>query len=256
MLTRSNGERPDSSLESLCALLFYDVCYLTRDQIFPVGTNYTSPGQAMSCRSRGLSGLCCLVWTGFSGQSWASGDWSYGGSDQKLPAEYGYTRWRWWKIQSSRVSPGVSLPALGGFTWIREGFVRLWCQTSVYPQKPFYFLIVSEISSWHLSLQTWPVDGNGRFIPSLCFMAGGGQGEGWGFFCLTLKRYPLLFICFQLILLAGRHGGFPARAGRGGGSWQWLPWCESIGNNTRPPQMHTCLSVDCCGSCLHVLGDN
>lgn len=77
------------------------------------------------------------------------------------------------QIQSSQVSPGISLSGLGGFTWIKEGFVRLQCQTSVYPQKPFYFLIVSEISSWHLCLQTWPVGGNRRCIPSLCFMAGG-----------------------------------------------------------------------------------
>lgn len=240
MLTGGDGEKPDSSLESLPALFSYDVCYLTRDQGFPVGKNYTSQGQAMSvARAEGSAGCAARFRQDFEDKVGLLGI----GATEGVPRS---SRWSWatcseggGQIQSSRVSPGVSLPGLGGFAWIREGFVRLQCQTSVYPQKPFYFLIVSEISSWRLSLQTWPVGGNRLFIHSLCFTAWRGgevdEGRAEGFFCLTLKRYPLLFVCSQLILLAGRRGGFPARAGEGGGSRQWLPWCESIGNNTRPP---------------------
>lgn len=47
MLTGGDGKRLDSSSESLPALFFCDVCYLTRDQAFPVGTNYTTRGQAV-----------------------------------------------------------------------------------------------------------------------------------------------------------------------------------------------------------------
>lgn len=56
MLTGGDRERPDSSLESLPALFLYDVCYLTRDQAFPVGKSYTSQGQAMSVGAEGSAG--------------------------------------------------------------------------------------------------------------------------------------------------------------------------------------------------------
>lgn len=40
MLTGTDGKRLDSSSESHPALFFCDVSYLTRNQVFPVGTNY------------------------------------------------------------------------------------------------------------------------------------------------------------------------------------------------------------------------
>lgn len=55
------------------------------------------------------------------------------------------------QIQASRISLCISLTGLGGFAWIRVGFVRLQCQASVDSQNPFYFLTVSVFPSWHLS---------------------------------------------------------------------------------------------------------
>ena len=58
MLTGGNGDQ--TALWSPSLPNFSDVCYLTGDHVFPVGTNgtnITSQGQAMSCRSRGLSRL-------------------------------------------------------------------------------------------------------------------------------------------------------------------------------------------------------
>lgn len=86
MLTSSDRERPDSALEFLPAL-FSGVCYLTRNQVSPVGTTYSSQGQAMSCRSWGLKRLCGSVQRGFWGQIWISGDCRYGGGDWELPVE-------------------------------------------------------------------------------------------------------------------------------------------------------------------------
>lgn len=39
---------------------FSDACYLTRNQVSPVGTKYSSQGQAMSCRSGDSKGCVAL----------------------------------------------------------------------------------------------------------------------------------------------------------------------------------------------------
>lgn len=114
-------------------------------------------------------------------------------------------------------------------------------------QNPFYFSTVSEFPSWHLSPQTCPVSGKGRFISSLCFTAGVRRG----FFCLTLRRCLLLFLSMQPMQAflpgpgqVGDAGNFPLAQG------------HRYQNETPPSQMHTCLSVDCCRICLHILEDN
>lgn len=134
MLSKSNRERPDSSLESLPALFFCDVCYLTRDQIFPIGINYTR-----QCLAGAEGSEACAAWFGQNFEDKAG--------RQGIGSVKGMTRRSWWsratcgegggQIQSSQVSLCFFLPGLGGFIWIREGFARLRCQTSVYPQKPF-----------------------------------------------------------------------------------------------------------------------
>lgn len=77
-------------------------------------------------------------------------------------------------------------------------------------QNPFYFSTVSEFPSWHLSPQTCPVSGKGRFISSLCFTAGVRR-----LLLSDFKEMP------PPLPEHAAHAGLPARAGAGGGCWQF-----------------------------------
>lgn len=187
MLTRGDRQRPDSSLESLAALFLYDVCYLTRDQVFPVGKNHASQGQAMSVGAEGSAGCAAQFRQDFEGKVGLLGIGAMEavtGAPEEVELHMAKAMDKVRAVEFPQAFLCLVWEVSHGLGEDLSG-----CSANpVFIHKPFYFLIMSEISSWRLSLRRRPVSGNGRFIPSLCFRAGVGQGEGWGFFCLTLKR--------------------------------------------------------------------